>query len=249
MVRELNRLSPKQVQNISKPGCYCDALGLYLQVSPPASKSWAFRHTLNGKSRKMGLGPLHAVTLAEARNKAADCRKQLLAKLDPIAARDAATANIALDKAPSITFAKCAEFYIEAHRAGWNSAKHVDQWTNTVETYCGPNFGAPPVQGVDAGPSGSDARRDAHGEPRDRRTAHGVPRDRETGSTGSGCRARSGQTRRFRIAPIRASGQLGRPRAGSASCVPAFALRQIDTALAFRRGREMQVPRSSRIVD
>ena len=75
MARIANRLSPKAVQNKSKPGYYCDGLGLYLQVSPSHSKSWIFRYTLNGKSREMGLGPMHTVTQAEARKKASECRK------------------------------------------------------------------------------------------------------------------------------------------------------------------------------
>src|SRR5947209_1476498 len=151
MAREHNRLSPKQVQNKSKPGYYCDGMGLYLQVSPSGSKSWLFRFTLAGKAREMGLGPLHTVGLADARNKAADCRRLLLAKVDPIEARKAAAASSALDAARSITFTECATAYIKAHRAGWKNAKHAEQWTNTIETYCGPVFGALPGQSVDTG--------------------------------------------------------------------------------------------------
>lgn len=151
MARIANRLSPKAVQNKSKPGYYCDGLGLYLQVSPSGSKSWLFRFTLNGKSREMGLGALHTVSQAEARQKAAECRRLLLAKVDPLDARNAATASTALEAARSISFAECATAYIKAHRAGWKNAKHAEQWTNTLETYCGPVFGALAVQGVDTG--------------------------------------------------------------------------------------------------
>lgn len=151
MARIANRLSPKAVQNKSKPGYYCDGLGLYLQVSPSGSKSWVFRYALNGRSREMGLGALHTVTQAEARKKSIECRRLLLAKVDPLEARNAATANTALEAARSISFTECAAAYIKAHRAGWKNAKHADQWTNTLETYCGPVFGALPVQGVDTG--------------------------------------------------------------------------------------------------
>jgi integrase len=106
---------------------------------------------LNGRAREMGLGAEHTVTLAEVRAKATDCRKLLLAKVDPIEARDAAAASSALDAARSITFTECATAYIKAHRAGWKNAKHAEQWTNTLETYCGRVFGALPVQGVDTG--------------------------------------------------------------------------------------------------
>jgi integrase len=36
-----------------------------------------------------------------------------------------------------------------AHKAGWKSAKHADQWTATLTTYAGPVFGELPVSGVD----------------------------------------------------------------------------------------------------
>lgn len=152
MKRQLLRLSQKEVVNKRVPGYYPDGGGLYLQVSEAGTKSWLFRFVLNGgKERQMGLGPLHTVTLAEARAAAVECRKLLLAKIDPIAARKARQAGQALDAARTITFAECATAYIKAHNAGWKSAKHAEQWTNTIETYCGPVFGALPVQGVDTG--------------------------------------------------------------------------------------------------
>jgi len=149
MKRQLLRLSQKEVVNKRKPGYYPDGGGLYLQVSESGSKSWLFRFALNGKERQMGLGPFHTVTLADARAAAVECRKLLLAKIDPIEARKAKLAGEALNAARSITFNECATAYIKAHRAGWKNAKHADQWTNTIETYCGKVFGSLPVQGVD----------------------------------------------------------------------------------------------------
>ncbi len=151
MKRQLLRLSQKAVVNKRVPGYYPDGGGLYLQVSESGAKSWLFRFALNGKERQMGLGPFHTVSLAEARAAAVECRKLLLAKIDPIEARNANRAGEALDAAKSITFNECATAYIKAHKPGWKNAKHADQWTNTLETYCGPVFGALPVQGVDTG--------------------------------------------------------------------------------------------------
>jgi hypothetical protein len=42
------------------------------------------RYMLDGKARHMGLGPLHTVTLAEAREKAREQRKLLLDGTDPL---------------------------------------------------------------------------------------------------------------------------------------------------------------------
>ena len=151
MARKINRLSPKAVASKRRPGYHADGLGLYLQVSPTGSKSWVFRFMLAGKAREMGLGSLHARSLAEARSKAEECRRLLLSRIDPIEARDAEDASKALVAARSITFKECASAYIKAHRAGWRNIKHADQWTNTIETYCGPIIGALPVQDVDTG--------------------------------------------------------------------------------------------------
>ena len=97
----------------------------------------------------MGLGPLHTVSLAEARMLAMECRKLLLRKIDPIVARDAEHARQALEAARSMTFSECAVAYIKAHRSSWKNVKHADQWTNTIHTYCGPIMGNIPVQAID----------------------------------------------------------------------------------------------------
>jgi integrase len=99
----------------------------------------------------MGLGPTHTVTLAEARQKALECRKLRLDGSDPIAIRHAKRVAAKLDAAKVMTFRQCAEAYIDAHRAGWRNAKHVAQWSATLTAYAFPIFGQLPVQAVDVG--------------------------------------------------------------------------------------------------
>jgi integrase len=151
MARQLERLSHKGVRAKRNPGYFADGGGLYLQVSSAGTKSWIFRFGRNGKSREMGLGPLHTVSLSDARGKAADCRRSLLAGVDPIEARDAAKANLRLDASKARTFSDCAAAYIKAHRAGWKNAKHGSQWESTLDTYAAPKIGALPVQAIDTG--------------------------------------------------------------------------------------------------
>ena len=55
----------------------------------------------------------------------------------------------ALERAKMMTFDQCATSYIEAHKASWKNAKHIDQWTNTLATYASPVFGQQPVADVD----------------------------------------------------------------------------------------------------
>jgi integrase len=148
-MRALERLSAKQVENVKKPGYYCDGGGLYLQVSDAGTKSWILRYAIKGRERQMGLGSFLTTPLKKARRNASDYRDQLAEGIDPLDARKAKDAQEKLTRARSKTFAECAKSYIAAKREGWSNAKHADQWTNTIETYCGPVFGSLPVEQVD----------------------------------------------------------------------------------------------------
>ncbi|NQU56780.1 MAG: integrase arm-type DNA-binding domain-containing protein, partial [Rhodospirillales bacterium] len=149
MVRETNRLKALTVGRIKKPGLYPDGGGLYLQVAQGRSKSWVFRFMLHGTARMMGLGSLNAVSLAEARTKAADARRLRVAGIDPIKAKDAEITKAHVEAAKAITFKDAAEKYIETHKSGWKSAKHESQWRSSLDTYAYPTLGALPVQGID----------------------------------------------------------------------------------------------------
>jgi integrase len=130
---------------------YADGAGLYLQVTGDGGKSWIYRFSLRGKPREMGLGSLTAVSLADARAKAATCRALRQDGVDPIEARRAQHAQAALDAAKAITFKEAAERYIAAHKAGWKAAKHAGLWENTLVTYAYPVIGKVSVQAVDTG--------------------------------------------------------------------------------------------------
>jgi integrase len=128
---------------------HADGGGLYLQVTPSGAKSWIFRFMLHGRAREMGLGPLHTISLAEARERARECRKLRLDGIDPVEARSAKRAKERLAAATAMTFAECAERYIAAHRTGWRNPKHAAQWPSTLQTYAYPVFGLLPVQAID----------------------------------------------------------------------------------------------------
>jgi integrase len=68
---------------------------------------------------------------------------------DPIAVKKAGKLKAKIEAARALTFRQCAEAYIEAHKAGWQNAKHAAQWSSTLKTYAYPVFGALPVQAVD----------------------------------------------------------------------------------------------------
>ena len=147
--RVIGKLTSIRVQQAKWRGLYGDGGGLFLQVSPSGTKSWVFRYKEAGKLRVMGLGPLHTISLADAREKARECRKQRLEGKDPIEERKVGRAAARLDAAKVITFKECAEGYIAAHKAAWRNAKHAYQWPATLNTYVYPHFGALSVQSVD----------------------------------------------------------------------------------------------------
>lgn len=148
MRRNHHRLSVITVRN-ARPGMHSDGGNLYLQVSDAGTKSWLFRYGRNGRERYMGLGPVHTVTLAEARADATRCRALLLKGIDPIEARRAERAANELAKHQGVTFRECAEKLITSHEASWRNEKHRRQWRATLEQYAYPVIGSLPAQAID----------------------------------------------------------------------------------------------------
>jgi len=145
----MNKLTVKAVEKQTKPGLYGDGGGLTLQVTQQGVKSWLFRFMIDGKPYGMGLGPTHTITLAEARQKATDARKLVINGCNPLEAKRLATLQAKAAKARLMTFAECANAYIEAHKVSWRNPKHQDQWVNTIESYVNPIIGTFPVFEVD----------------------------------------------------------------------------------------------------
>lgn len=149
MARRIERLNALAVSRAKEPGLYADGGGLCLQVTASGARSWIYRFMLNGTARSMGLGSLLAVGLSEARNLARDARRLRSGGVDPIDERDARRSGELLEAAKAKTFKDCATACIEDRKASWRNEKHAAQWTNTLETYVYPVFGALPVQGID----------------------------------------------------------------------------------------------------
>ncbi|CAN7590834.1 tyrosine-type recombinase/integrase [Variovorax sp. LjRoot175] len=140
-MRTTQRLTAPSIARIAEPGYYSDGGNLFLQVSKTGTKSWIFRYGRDGKKREMGLGPQQLISLAKAREKALQCRLQLLEGLDPIAQRQALQDADRTAAAQRITFKQCAEKLIESKRPGWKNAKHVQQWENSLARYAYPHIG------------------------------------------------------------------------------------------------------------
>lgn len=153
MPRHRYKLTDAIVQRTNNPGVYADGGGLFLQVSRSktrTTKSWLVRVRPPGMSlREMGLGSLLNVSLAEARDLAADARKLAASGVDPIRQRSHKRAMAALEAASRMTFSEAAESYIAEHEASWRNAKHRQQWRNSLHTHAFPVLKRTPIADVD----------------------------------------------------------------------------------------------------
>ena len=89
------------------------------------------------------------MSLARARELAAEARRQRLEGADPIETRTTRLASARLGEARGTTFRSCAEQLIASHEAGWRNAKHRQQWRNTLSSYAFPVLGDLPVGAID----------------------------------------------------------------------------------------------------
>lgn len=137
----LNKLSVTGIKNKSERGYYADGGGLYFRVSAFDTRSWAFRFTMLGKAREMGLGAYPDVTLMEARERAAEARRLLRDGVDPIEARKATRSATAAAVSRALTFGQCVDAYIAKESPAWKNSKHEAQWRSTLETYAYPVIG------------------------------------------------------------------------------------------------------------
>ena len=148
MSRALHRLTAVAVRNLREAGRYPDGGGLYLQITPAGARSWIFRYRVERRERQMGLGPLAMVSLAQAREKARLARGLRHNGEDPLGGRKGRRPRIACSAARGPTFQEAMAAYIETHKAGWRNAQHVQQWSNTLQTYAAPYFGDKPLAAI-----------------------------------------------------------------------------------------------------
>jgi integrase len=140
------KLTKLRVDRIRRPGRYGDGAGLWLQVSENGGKSWLLRYTRHGRARHMGLGPVDIVSLADARDRAREARRQLLDGIDPIEQRRRVQAE---QRLAGMTFRAAAEAVIADREHKWRSGEHRKQWCSTIEQHVFPVIGSLPVAEID----------------------------------------------------------------------------------------------------
>jgi integrase len=132
-----------------RPGLYSvtKAPGLYLQVSEAKTKSWVFRYRLGPERRRMGLGSVEKVALADARKAATAAAAQRDKGIDPIDARQREKATLlsaraaARKRVRATTFRARAEAYIAIHSSAWKRREAATDWRNPFAKWIYPVIG------------------------------------------------------------------------------------------------------------
>lgn len=140
-------MTVRKVESL-KDGAWCDGGGLWISVSG-RNRSWYFRFTspLTGRRREMGLGPAHDLSLAGARQAAAEARRLVADGTDPINQREAARAK--LKQQLGVTFREVAERYILEQTPAWKDPRRADIWTSSLERLVHPLLGKRSVGEID----------------------------------------------------------------------------------------------------
>ena len=135
-------LSATRAKALKDPGRYSDGGGLHLYISKVGRKSWVQRITIDGRRRDLGLGGFPSVSLALAREKAAEKRAAVAEGRDPLADK----------RSPAMpTFREAARAAHEANRPRWRNTKHITSWMQTLERHAMPKLGNIPLGRIDRG--------------------------------------------------------------------------------------------------
>ena len=83
----MGNLTANMLRGLLAPGRHHDGDGLFLNFTPSGARSWICRIQKNGRRRDIGLGSAKKVSLAQARQRAAEVRVQVEAGIDPVLQR------------------------------------------------------------------------------------------------------------------------------------------------------------------
>lgn len=138
-----NALGQLRAKNLG-PGKFPDGQGLWLVKRSRDAGKWILRLSIGGKRREMGLGRWPDVSIAEAREQAAEARKALRAGLDPIAEREKVRF-----KPHRLTLAEAIASCFEARKAELKRDGDAGRWMSPLKTHIIPKIGKLPVEDID----------------------------------------------------------------------------------------------------
>lgn len=131
--------------------------GLYLRIAG-CSRAWVLCVAMGTRINKagkavprrlnMGLGPYQEISLAEARDKALELRKQIRNGIDTLQEKHDRKAHQEKDTRRQKTFRECAEAVLEIKGSELKNKKHIAQRGSSQETYAYPVIGQKKVSDI-----------------------------------------------------------------------------------------------------
>ncbi len=145
VTRALSKLSAAKVKSVA-PGKYSDGGGLWLHRRQDGGAQWFLRVSIHGRRREMGLGPLHDVSLKQARLEAERWRAVARQGKDPIKERQRlvreAERNLYLLR-------DIAADAFESRKADLKDDGKAGRWFTPLELHVLPKLGGVPVSQID----------------------------------------------------------------------------------------------------
>ena len=143
----MSNLTNKKIESFFEKGVYVDGDGLRLRIDKNKNKSWSLRYQLAGKIREMGLGKYPIISLKDARKKTIQAKKIIYDGKDPLEIKKERQLE---KKKKIITFQKISDEFIKDFQVEWSNKKHIQQWTNTLNTYASPIIGKLPIDKINS---------------------------------------------------------------------------------------------------
>jgi integrase len=134
----MKRSVPKTVKTVDamrKSGIHPAGANLYVKIGTNGGRSWVFRFFFEGSRHNMGLGPVHMISMAEAREKIAAAQALLRAGINPLDQKHEAEPKKA-PKASTVTLGEVLDLYIRKTSPEWKAgADRV--WRMEAKKYFG----------------------------------------------------------------------------------------------------------------
>lgn len=130
-----------------KPYKLADERGMYLEVMPNGSKYWRMKYRHSGKEKRLALGVYPDVSLADARDRRDQARKQLANGVDPGAAKQAAKRTAKAETQDS--FEALAREWFAKYSPSW-AAGHSEKIIRRFERDIFPWIGSRPIAQITA---------------------------------------------------------------------------------------------------
>jgi integrase len=126
---------------------FFDGGGLFLLVTPTGGKLWRFKYRYDGKEKTLYLGAYPEISLADARQRRLDARKQLANSIDPAAAKkEQAEERARLET----TFETVAREWYGKQLAAWSKG-HADTVISRLERDVFPVIGTVAISKIKTG--------------------------------------------------------------------------------------------------